>query len=192
MADVLLFHHVQGLTPGVISFAEAVRASGHTVHVPDLFEWRTFGSIDEGMSFVRENGGFDVVSERGRAAAENLPTNLVYAGFSIGVVPAQDLAQNRPGALGALFFSACMPAEEFGTWPERLRAQVHGMQSDPYFAEEDGDLAAARALAARQDTVEVFTYPGDQHLFADSSLASFDAKANELLTSRTLEFLGSL
>lgn len=192
MADVLLFHHVQGLTAGVIAFADALRASGHTVHVPDLFDGHTFGSIDDGMSFVRENGGFDAVAEHGRAAAEHLPESLVYAGFSLGVVPAQHLAQNRAGARGALFFSACLPVEEFGPWPGGLRAQVHGMEEDPFFAEKDGDLAAALALAAQQETVEVFVYPGDQHLFADSSLPSFDAEANALLISRTIEFLDSI
>jgi len=192
MTNVLLFHHVQGLTPGVTAFADAVRTAGHTVHVPDLFEGRTFDSIENGMAFVRENGGFGAVAARGRAAADGLPDDLVYAGFSLGVVPAQDLAQNRPGARGALFFNACMPAEEFGTWPEGLRAQVHGMNADPFFAEEDGDLAAAEALAAQQGTVEVFLYPGDQHLFADSSLPSFDKEANALLTSRTLDFLASV
>lgn len=131
MATVLLFHHVQGLTPGVTAFADAVRAAGHTVHVPDLFEGRTFNSIENGMAFVRGNGGFGAVAARGRAAADALPDDLVYAGFSLGVVPAQDLAQNRSGARGALLFNACMPAAEFGTWPEGLRAQVHGMDADP-------------------------------------------------------------
>lgn len=192
MADVLLFHHVQGLTTGVTAFADELRAAGHTVHVPDLFEGRTFDSIESGMTFVRENGGFSAVADRGRAAADPLPADLVYAGFSLGVVPAQDLAQNRPGARGALLFHACMPAAELGAWPAGLRAQVHGMDGDPFFAEEDGDLAAAESLATQQDTVEVFRYPGDQHLFADSSLSSFDEQASMLLTRRTLEFLASV
>lgn len=191
MANVLLFHHVQGRTPGIIAFADALRAAGHTVHVPDLFQGRTFDSIEAGMAFVRANGGFSSVAAQGRAAADGLPADLVYAGFSLGVVPAQDLAQNRPGARGALLFNACIPAAEFGTWPTGLRAQVHGMDADPYFAEEDGDLAAAQALAAAQETVKVFLYPGSQHLFADSSLPSFDATASDLLTSRTLDFLAA-
>jgi dienelactone hydrolase len=192
MTDVLLFHHFQGLTPGVTAFANSLRACGHTVHVPDMFDGRTFDSIEDGMAFVRESGGFSAVAARGRSAADGLSVDLVYAGFSLGVVPAQDLAQNRAGARGALFFSACMPAEEFGAWPEGLRAQVHGMEADPFFAEEEGDLDAAEALAGQQETVEVFLYPGDQHLFADSSLPSFDEKANALLIRRTLDFLASV
>ncbi len=192
MAHVLLFHHVQGLTDGVGNFADALRAGGHTVHVPDLFHGRTFDSIDDGMAFVRDNGGFGAVARRGRATAEGLPHELVYAGFSLGVIPAQDLAQNRSGARGALFYSACMPAEEFGTWPAGLRAQVHAMDADPFFTEPDGDLAAAEALAAQEQGVDIFLYPGTQHLFADSSLPSFDSAATALLTSRTLQFLTSL
>ena len=192
MVTVVLFHHIQGLTPGVRAFADALRSRGHTVHSPDLFAGRTFDSIEDGMAFVREGGGFGEVAARGRAAADGLPPDLVYAGFSLGVVPAQDLAQNRAGARGALFFHACLPAREFGTWPQGLRAQVHGMDADPFFAEDDGDLAAARELAAQQETVEVFLYPGDQHLFADNSLPSFDQEASALLTARALEFLASV
>ena len=192
MTEVLLFHHIQGLTPGVVAFADVLRASGHIVHIPDLFDGQTFDSIEDGMSYVRVNGGFEAVADRGRIVAESLPAALVYAGFSMGVVPAQNLAQNRAGALGALFFSACIPVEEFGSWPEGLRAQVHGMDGDSFFAEENGDLAAALALAAQEKTVEVFVYPGDRHLFADNSLPSFDAEANALLVSRAIKFLGSV
>ena len=192
MANVVLFHHVQGLTSGVTAFADTLRGAGHTVHVPDLFEGRLFDSIESGMAFVRGNGGFGAVAARGIAAADGLPNDLVYAGFSLGVVPAQELAQNRPGARGALLFNACMPAQEFGSWPDGLPAQVHGMEADPFFAEQDGDLAAAEALAAQHTTVEVFLYPGDQHLFADSSLPSFDKNASALLTRRTLDFLAAV
>lgn len=192
MADVLLFHHVQGLTPGMAAFAETLRSAGHTVHLPDLFDGHTFDSIDDGMAHVREIGGFATVLARAESSTDGLPHELVYAGFSLGVVPAQKLAQTRPGGRGALFYSACLPEEEFGTWPSGLRAQVHGMADDPFFTEEDGDLAAARALAASHPSVEIFLYPGDQHLFADDSLPDYDQKASALLVSRTLAFLASL
>jgi dienelactone hydrolase len=54
MIEVVLFHHAQGLTPGVVAFADELRRAGHTVHTPDLFEGRTFGSIEAGMGFVEE------------------------------------------------------------------------------------------------------------------------------------------
>jgi dienelactone hydrolase len=188
MAEVLLFHHAMGQTDGFKAFADELRQAGHTVHTPDLFEGRTFGSIDEGMAHVGELG-FGEIMGRGERAAADLPNELVYAGFSLGVVPAQMLTQTRPGARGGLFFYSCVPASEFGAWPDGVPGQVHGMDADPYFVEE-GDLDAARALAESSGgQVEVFLYPGDQHYFADSSLPTYDAEATALLTRRVLEFL---
>ena len=189
MTEVVLYHHVQGLTTGVVAFADELRAAGHTVHTPDLFDGHTFDSIDEGVGFVRENGGFEDLLERGVRAADGLPTKLVYAGFSMGVMPAQKLAQTRPGANGALFFYSCLPTSEFGPgWPDGVPVQVHGMDDDPFFAGE-GDIDAARALVEEAEDAELFVYPGDQHLFADSSLAAYDSEAAALMTKRVLDFL---
>src|SRR5438093_11466485 len=109
MAEVLLFHHAQGQTKGFHAFADELRQAGHTVHTPDLFDGKTFGSIDEGLAYVKEMGGFEQVIERGERAADDLPNELVYAGFSLGVVTAQKLAQTRPGARGALLVYSCVP-----------------------------------------------------------------------------------
>lgn len=188
MTEVLLFHHAQGLTPGVIAFADQLRQAGHVVHTPDFFDGRLFKSIEEGMSFVGELG-FGEVMKRGERAAAGLPSDLVYAGFSLGVVPAQMLAQTRPGARGALFFYSCVPVSEFGdAWPAGVPVQVHGMDADPFFVDE-GDIDAARALVAEADDGELFLYPGEQHYFADSSLPSYDAQATALLLQRVLDFL---
>src|SRR5919199_1529793 len=188
MAEVLLFHHAQGLTPGVISFADTLRRAGHTVHTPDLFDGRTFDTLEKGMRFVEERG-FGALIERGVRAAEGLPAELIYAGFSLGVLPAQMLAQTRAGARGALLFYSCVPVSEFGSsWPKGVPAQIHGMDADPIFVGE-GDLDAARALIESAEDAVLFLYPGDQHYFADSSLPSYDADAAALLTRRVLEFL---
>jgi dienelactone hydrolase len=188
MAEVLLFHHAQGQTPGFHAFADELRQAGHTVHTPDLFDGKTFGSIDEGLAYVKEMGGFGQIIERGEQAANELPNALVYGGFSLGVVNAQKLAQTRPGARGALLFYSCMPVSEFGSWPKGVPVQIHGADKDPYFMEE-GDVDAARELVASTDQAELFLYPGDQHYFADSSLPSYDPDATALLTQRVLEFL---
>jgi dienelactone hydrolase len=188
MAEVVLFHHAMGLTPGVVEFADRLRRAGHTVHTPDLFDGRTFPSIEEGMAHVEEVG-FDEVIERGVAAAEELPAHVVYAGFSLGVVPAQKLAQTRPDAAGALLFYSCVPTSYFGSWPDGLPVQIHGMDNDPFFAGE-GDLEAAKELTESTDAAELFLYPGDQHYFADTTLPSYDAEATEMLVQRVLEFLG--
>ena len=186
MTEVVLYHHVQGLTDGVQSFADELRQAGHTVHTPDLFDGRRFDTIDEGMAFAGE-AGFGALAERGVAAADGLSPDLVYAGFSFGVMPAQQLAQTRPGARGALLMYSCLPVSEFGgAWPEGVPVQVHGKEADPFFLE---DLEAARALVGSTDGAELFLYPGEEHLFADSSLPEYDAAAAALLTERVLAFL---
>ena len=187
MAEVVVFHHAQGLTPGVTALAEALRAAGHRVHTPELFGGRTFGSIDEGMAHVRAIGVAEVV-ERGTRAVEGLPAGLVHTGMSLGVLPAQRLAQTRPGARGAVLLYSCVPASEFGSWPAGVPVQVHGMDADPLFVGE-GDLDAARALVAEAGAGELFLYPGDQHYFTDSSLPSHDPAATAVLTRRVLDLL---
>lgn len=188
MAEVLVFHHAQGQTAGFHAFADELRQAGHTVHAPDLYDGHTFATLDEGMAYA-EQVGFAEIVERGERAASELPDELVYAGFSLGVVPAQKLAQTRAGARGALLFYSCVPTSEFGTsWPADVPVQIHGMDADPIFVDE-GDLDAARALVASAEHAELFLYPGDQHYFADSSLPSYDADAAALVTQRTLDFL---
>ncbi|MGH3319902.1 MAG: dienelactone hydrolase family protein [Streptosporangiaceae bacterium] len=190
MAEVVLFHHALGLTPGVHAFADELRRAGHTVHTPDLFEGRTFGTLEEGVAHA-EGVGFGEVIERGVRAVEGLRIELVYAGFSLGVLPAQKLAQTRAGARGALLFYSCVPVSEFGSaWPDGVPVQVHGMDADPIFAGE-GDIDAAGALVEEAKDAELFLYPGDRHYFADSSLPSYDADAAELLRGRVLDFLAN-
>jgi dienelactone hydrolase len=193
MAEVVLYHHVQGLTAGVVSFADELRRAGHTVHTPDLLAGRTFAAHEDGMAHAREVG-FGTLLERGVAAAETLPAKgVVYAGFSSGVMPAQRLAQTRTDARGALLFHACLPVSEFGEhWPAGVPVQVHGMDADPFFVEEGGDLDAARQLVGSTDQAELFLYPGQEHLFADSSLESYDRAAADLLLERVLRFLGNV
>ena len=192
MSDVILFHHAQGLTEGVQHFAAELRAAGHQVTVPDLYEGRTFPTVEEGVGHAREIG-FETVLERARRAAGTLPESLVYAGFSLGAMAAQMLAQSRPGATGALLFHGCVPLKEFGdgTWPPGVGLQIHAMDRDPYFV-DGGDQEAARDLVSRVEGSRLFLYPGDQHLFADRSLPSYDPSAARLLTQRVLAFLALL
>lgn len=188
MPQVLLFHHAQGQTPGFLAFAEELRQAGHTVHIPDLYEGRTCDTLGEGIAHA-QSIGFDTIIQRGQVAAAKLPDALVYAGFSLGVMPAQMLAQTRPGAKGALLFHACIPASEFGSpWPEAVPLQIHAMEADEFFV-NDGDLDAAQRLVETVENAELYLYPGDQHLFADASLPSYDKNAATLLKQRVLRFL---
>jgi dienelactone hydrolase len=187
VAEVLLFHHAQGLTAGCLSFADELRAAGHVVHAPDLYDGKTFASLDEGIGYAREVG-FDTIIERGRLSADGLPDGVVYAGFSLGAMPAQMLAQTRPGAKGALLFHSAIPPSEFGgPWPQGLPLQIHLMEADEFALE--GDLDAARELEETVESAELFLYPGDRHLFADESLDDYDEGAATLLKQRTISFL---
>ncbi|ATY12171.1 dienelactone hydrolase [Amycolatopsis sp. AA4] len=188
MAEIVLYHHIQGLTDGVRSVADELRRAGHTVHTPDLFEGRTFGSIEDGFAFARK-AGFEQLRERGVAEAEALGEHLVYAGFSFGVTIAQRLAQTRPGARGALLIDSCLPVKEFGpAWPDGVPVQIHGKEHDEFFEE---DLPAARELVGSAANAELFVYPGDQHLFADSSLPAYDPEAAGVLLERARSFLAA-
>ena len=188
MAELLLFHHAQGLTKGVRSLADEIRDAGHTVHTPDLYDGKTFDEIDAGVGFAKEVG-FGTILERGQAAAESLPNELVYAGISLGVMPAQALAQTRPGAKGAVFVSGAFPPAEFDTpWPEGVPLQIHMMEDDEWVAE--GDLDAAREIVGSTKDADLFLYEGDKHLFVDSSLPDHDEGAATDFLERVLEFLG--
>lgn len=189
MADVLMFHHILGLTPGMRDLAERLRVGGHTVHAPDLYDGRLFDSMEDAFAFVK-SGALDV-DERADAAAAGLPARLVYLGVSSGVMRAQRLAQQRAGAAGAVLLESAIPVSgewAFGPWPESVPVQIHGMDADEFFAGE-GDIDAAREIVAAADEGELFTYPGDQHLFEDSSLSSYDVEATDLLVSRVVAFL---
>jgi dienelactone hydrolase len=189
MAEVVVFHHVQGLTDGVHAFANDLRAHGHTVHTPDMFGGRTFPTIEAGIEFAQEQG-FGALVAQGVAAADELPTEVVYVGFSFGAMPAQQLAQTKPGARGALLIYGVVPYTEFGeAWPETVPVQIHAMENDAWFLE---DLPSAQALVDSTDAAELFLYPGDKHLFADASTADFDADAAALLMDRVRAFLAGL
>jgi dienelactone hydrolase len=192
MAEVLLFHHALGLTPGCLAFADRLRAAGHVVHAPDLFDGKTFTELAGGISYAKQVG-FDTILEGGQLAAANLPNKIVYAGFSLGVLPAQMLAQTRPGAQGALLFYSCVPTSEFGgDWPQGVPLQIHMMDADEWVVPPNEDLATARQLDEAVDGAELFLYPGDRHLFADNSVPDYDEKAATLLTERVLSFLDNI
>lgn len=192
MADVVLFHHVLGLTEGVTAFADRLASGGHSIHTPDLYDGEVGETIDAGFAISRRIGE-DVLADRVERALASLQSELVYAGMSMGVMTAQRLAQTRPGTRGALLYEACVPITgewAFGPWPDGVAVQVHGMDDDEFFAHE-GDLDAARELV---DTIgsnlgAVYTYPGNAHLFLDESLPSYDAAATGLVVERSLDFL---
>jgi dienelactone hydrolase len=188
MAEVLLLHHIQGLTKGVDALAERIRAAGHVVHTPDVYDGQTFETMEGGAGHAQEIG-FDEVRKRGVEAAEGLPAEVFYVGLSMGGMAVQDLAQNRPGARGAVLLASAIPPSEFGSsWPATVPVQFHATEQDPFFVGE-GDIEAAQAILEQADDGELFLYPGDQHLFFDSSLPSYDEAATDQMLQRVLALL---
>lgn len=192
MAEIVLFHHMLGLTDGVRAFADDLRSSGNVVHTPDLYAGQRASNLDDGKAIL-ESIGEGVVDERADAFVADLPPGLVYAGISLGAASAQRFAQTRDGARGALLYEACIPITgewAFGPWPDGVPVQIHGMEKDPFFGLE-GDIDAARELVEMvgPDLAELFVYSGDQHLFTDRSLASYEADAAGLVLERSREFL---
>lgn len=186
MAHVLLFHSVLGVTPGLTAFADELRAAGHRVDTPDVFDGHTFDSIEAGVA--HEESLWPGIRDRALATADDLPAELVYAGISMGGMYAEELALTRPGARGLVLFETCAPPSAFEAEPpEGLAMQVHGKEDDPFFAGE-GDLDAARELTA-QTGGELHLYPGSQHLFADSTVPWYDAESTALMTKRVVDFL---
>ena len=195
MAEVVLFHHVQGLTDGVQAFADGLRSGGHTVHTPDLFDGERPATVEDGIAFTREMGD-ELLTARAEQTVSDRPDAMVFGGFSFGAATAQRFAQTRPGARGALLYESCVPITgdwAFGPWPDGVPVQIHGMDQDPFFALE-GDIDAARHLVATvgPELGELFVYPGDRHLFTDSSLPSYDEEACALVVRRSREFLDRL
>ncbi|MEV4814735.1 dienelactone hydrolase family protein [Micromonospora tulbaghiae] len=195
MAEIVLFHHIQGLTDGVRALADSLRSGGHTVHAPDFFDGELPATIEDGAALTKRIGG-DVLDQRADALVADLSAGLVYAGVSWGAAIAQRLAQTRAGARAALLYEACLPVTgewAIGPWPDGVAVQVHGMEHDPFFGLE-GDVDAARELVSivGPERGELYVYPGDRHLFTDSSLPSYDAAATALVVSRSRELLDRL
>ncbi len=186
MSEIVLFHSAYGRRPAVFEFAETLRARGHVVHVPDLYDGEVFDSLTDGIA-KRDALGMEELARRADASVEGLGAGLVYAGFSLGCGPAQLLAQTRQGARGALLMHGVLPAEAFATgWPDTVALEIHGMQDDLFF-----DVEAARKLVEQAPDATLYVYPGSAHLFADSGLPDYDEPAAALMTERVLAFLAA-
>lgn len=187
MANVLLFHHALGLTEGVRAFADDLRAAGHAVTTPDLYDGATFDALEDGVAHA-ETIGFEEIVARGVGAAADLDGSLVVAGFSLGVLPAQQLAQTRDGIVGAVLYHGAMPAAQFGDgWPAGVALQIHLGERDPWAKE---DLETARDLIA-DASGQLLVYTTDRHLVADSSHADYDPTIAAQIRDWTLAFLAA-
>jgi dienelactone hydrolase len=184
MTEILLFHSALGRRPAVHAFADRLREAGHTVHVPDYYDGRVFDDLAAGVAY-RDQLTIPEIARRAAAIAEELPTDLVYAGFSLGAAPAQLLAQTRPGARGAILMHGALPSAAFEVpWPASVPLTVHAMQDDPWV-----ELPVAQALTAEAADGTLHLYSGSGHLFADPDDPDHDPQAAALMMERVLAFL---
>jgi len=193
MAEVVLFHCALGLRPGVTAAADRLRAAGHTVHAPDYYDGEVFDDLDDGLRKRDALGNAEIV-RKAREAVSGLPAGLVYAGFSLGAVPAELLAASRPGALGAVLMHGAVPVEgfsEFGIdrWPEGVPVQVHYAAGDPWVEAEEEVAPLGDAVRGAGAAFEEHAYPGSGHLFADPDLPEYDRASSEEMWRRVLAFL---
>jgi dienelactone hydrolase len=190
LATVVLFHSVYGLRPAVHKAADRLRAAGHEVHTPDLFDGRTAGSVEEGMELKDEIGRDELLMRAVTVTAPLSERGLVYAGFSLGGSIAQNLAfaDDRARALLLLHGTSDLPEDAA---VDDLPVQLHVADPDAF---EPHDWLNAWYLQMRRAgaDVEIFRYAGAGHLFTDEDLDDHDAEAAERTWRTALEFLDSV
>ena len=194
MAEVVLFHSVLGLRPGVIAAADRLRAAGHTIHTPDLFDGEVFDDLDDGQR-KEEALGYQEIARRAKEAVAELPAGLVFAGFSLGAVHAELLAASRSGALGAVLMHGAVPMESlsefFGVerWSEGVPVQVHYAALDPWVEADEEVVPLGDDVRGAGAAFEAHAYPCSGHLFADPALPEYDRASSEAMWERVLAFL---
>jgi dienelactone hydrolase len=189
--EIVLFHSAQGLRPAVRSWADRLRAAGHRVHTPDLFDGEVFDQLADGVR-KRDALGIPELIRRAQAAVAELPSSLVCAGFSMGAASAEFLAATRPGATAAILMHGALDPGAVGaeTWP-RVPVAVHYAKGDSWVDTEQV-RSLERAVQASGAAVATHVYEGGGHLFADEASPDYDRASAELMFERTLAFLKTL
>ncbi|MEU2679727.1 dienelactone hydrolase family protein [Streptomyces sp. NPDC007107] len=188
--NIMLFHSTYGLRPAVHASAERLRAAGHEVRVPDLFEGHTFETVEEGMAFKEQVGKDELLKRAVLAAAPYSDQGLVYAGFSFGASVAQTLALGDAKARGLLLLHGTSDIAENASVDE-LPVQLHVADPDAF---ESPDWLNSWYLQMQRTgaDVEIYRYPGAGHLYTDPELPDFDQDAAELTWKVALGFLATL
>lgn len=187
MATVVLFHSALGRRPALKAFADRLRAAGHRVHTPDLYDGDVFDDLHAGAA-KRDALGVPELLDRAQRAVADLPDGLVYAGFSMGAAAAQALAATRPGATGAILIQGAVPLAALGVaaWPSGVPVQLHATSADPWL-----DLAVVDELAGAipADLIEVHRYDGGGHLVSDEGWIDHDPRIAAGILQRVLDWL---
>jgi dienelactone hydrolase len=188
--NIMLFHSTYGLRPAVHRAADRLRAAGHEVWTPDLFDGRTFDTVEEGMAYNEELGKEELLKRAVLAAAPYSERGLVYAGFSLGAATAQTLALGDAKARGLLLLHGTSDIAATAS-VDGLPVQLHVAEPDAY---ETDDWLSAWYLQMRKvgADVEVYRYAGAGHLYTDSDLPDYDEEAAEATWRVALGFLETL
>ncbi|MFK0153950.1 dienelactone hydrolase family protein [Streptomyces sp. NPDC090499] len=188
--NIMLFHSTYGLRPAVREAADRLRAAGHVVWTPDLFEGRTFETVEEGMEFNESIGKDELLKRAVLAAAPYSERGLVYAGFSLGASIAQTLALGDERARGLLLLHGTSDIAPSASVDE-LPVQLHVAEPDAF--ETDDWLSAWYLQMGRVGAdVEIYRYPGAGHLYTDPGLPDYDEEAAEATWRVALGFLDTL
>ena len=182
MTELILFHHVQGLTTtSAISRTScgppATRCTSPTCSRADVRDDR------RRHRHVQESGSTRSCS--GAASRRRLPDELVYIGISLGGSPpscSPRRARERGPPCSCTRRSRHPSSAARG--PPTCRPRSTSSERDPEVLPPNGDLEAARALAAAEERVELFLYPAETHLFKD-----YDEADAARLKERVLAFL---
>jgi dienelactone hydrolase len=192
VAQILLLHSAFGLRPAVHAAADRLRAAGHQVTVPDLFEGKVFDTVDEATAYTEEIGSDELLRRAVHAAAPLLTqpgTRLVYAGFSLGGALAQNLALADENAAGLLLLHGTSDLREDAH--TEIPVQLHMAEPDPFEPEDWLNAWYLRMCRAGAD-VEVHRYHGAGHVFTDPELPDYDEEAAERAWAAALAFLDDL
>ncbi|MEW2156725.1 dienelactone hydrolase family protein [Streptomyces sp. NPDC007189] len=188
--NIMLFHSAYGLRPAVRDAADRLRRAGHEVWTPDLFEGRTFDTVEEGMEFNESVGKEELLKRAVLAAAPYSDRGLVYAGFSLGASVAQTLALGDDKARGLLLLHGTSDIAPNAS-TDGLPVQLHVAEPDPF--ETDDWLTAWYLQMGRAGAdVEVYRYPAAGHLYTDPGLPDYDREAAEATWRVALGFLDAL
>lgn len=187
MTEIVLFHHVGGVTPGVVGLAAQLREAGHTVHTPDLFDGRTFTDLHDGMAYV-DSVGEGTLAARAAEIVAPMAHGLVYGGLSMGAARAGEQVLGRPGARGAFFLYGTVAPSWWGArWPASVPSQAHVTEHDE-FREPDAEAEYVADVPGG----ELFVHPGAGHLFAEPGHRDYDEDVARVATGRLLAFLADL
>lgn len=184
MAEIILFHHAQGLTEGLRTLAERLHAAGHDVHTPDLYSGVVFDRLDEGLAFASRIG-HDAIEEVARRSARQYPHTDTVIGFAMGAFPAQLLAQEWSKVHHVTLVAGGLPPHELsGEWRVDVRLDVHVADPDDWVPPGSLDPLMVHARGSH-----LHRYRGVRHMFADPSSPDYDADAADLFEERLFAWL---